>query len=113
MQTSSPGPPLARQNPKGSSSRAASVTNPVVAAAMAAARANRCERLPSPWSTRCFCTVDLAITKPWSPSRSAYWRQPIVGSSTARVKRRSRTWVGVAEGIWGERRSLGIKASSP
>ena len=36
--------------------------------------------VPSPWSTRCCCTVDLAMAKPWSPSRSAYWRQPMVGS---------------------------------
>ena len=87
--------------------------SPVVAAAMAAARARRWERLPSPWATRCFCTVDLAIEKPWSPRRSAYWRQPMVGSSTARVKRASTTWVGVASGIWGARRSLGIRASRP
>jgi len=40
-QTSSPGPPVARQNPKGSSSRAASVSSPVVMAVTAAALARR------------------------------------------------------------------------
>ena len=92
---------------------AASVTIPVVAAAMAAARASRWARRPSPWSTSSFCTVDLAIDKPRSASRSAYWRHPMVGSVTARVNSASTTWVGVALGIWGARRSFGMRASSP
>jgi len=57
--------------------------------------------------------VDLAMENPWSPSRSAYWRQPMVGENTARVNRASMTWVGVVSGIWGLRRLLGINASSP
>src|SRR5579875_938345 len=40
-QTSSPGPPVARQKPKGSACLAASVTGPCVAAVMAAALARR------------------------------------------------------------------------
>ena len=70
--------------------------------------------VPRPWSTRCFCTVDLAMEKPWSPRRSAYWRQPIVGSSTARVKRRSSTWVGVAwaSGVPGAPWASGRRARS-
>ena len=72
-----------RQNPKGSSFRCASgTTSPVVAAAMAAARARRWARRPRPWATRCFCTVDLAMENPWSPSRcGAYWR--LEGTSTS------------------------------
>src|SRR5664279_4675264 len=56
-------------------------------AVMAAARARRWDRFPRPWATRCFWTVDLAMENPWSPRRSAYWRQPMVGSTTARVSR--------------------------
>ena len=68
-QTSSPGPPLAMQDPKGSSFLSGSgTTGPVVAAAMAAARDSRSARRPSPWATICFCTVDLAMEKPWSPA---------------------------------------------
>ena len=37
-----------------------------MAAVMAAARARRWARRPSPWATRCFCTVDLAMENPWS-----------------------------------------------
>jgi hypothetical protein len=48
-----------------------------------------------------------------SRSRSAYWRQPMVGSTTAKVSRASMTWVGVASGIWGVRRALGIRAARP
>ena len=105
--------PRGQAEPEGLVLPAASVTSPVVAAVMAAARARRWARSPSPWATRCFCTVDLAMENPWSPSRSAYWRQPMVGSVTARVNSASTTWVGVASGIWGARRSLGIRASSP
>ena len=105
--------PGGQAEPEGLVLCAASVTRPVVAAAMAAALARRWERRPRPWATSCFCTVDLAIENPWSPSRSAYWRQPMVGSSTARVSSASTTWVGVASGIWGARRSLGINAVEP
>jgi hypothetical protein len=85
--------------PEGLVFPAASVKIPVVAAAMAAARASRCDRFPRPWATRCFCTVGLAMEKPWSPRRSAYWRQPMVGTVRAMVNSASMTWVGVASGI--------------
>jgi len=43
---------VARQNPKGSASLAASVTSPVVAAVMAAALERRLDLRPRPWATR-------------------------------------------------------------
>jgi len=59
------------------------------------------------------CTVVFEIANPRSARRSASWRHPKVGCSTAKVNSTSTTCVGVAFGSCGWRRALGINASGP
>jgi hypothetical protein len=60
-----------------------------------------------------FLDGGLAHAVPRSARRSAYWRHPIVGSTTASVNRSSMMWVGVAFASCGARRALGYKLSRP
>ena len=89
------------------------MTSPVVTAVMAAVRATRWALFPSPWATRWRWTVEAATENPRSARRSAYWREPMVGSTTARVSSSATTGVGVALGGCGVRLALGMSASKP